>query len=84
MNPEQIKLVQSSLAKVRPIAEPAAAIFYSRLFELAPQVRPLFKGDMGEQGHKLMAMPHVREAWSTACGVPSSAMIEAHHSAERP
>lgn len=56
MNAEQIALVQSSFAKVQPISEHAAALFYSRLFELAPQVRPLFKGDMQEQGRKLMLM----------------------------
>jgi hemoglobin-like flavoprotein len=56
MTPTQIQLVQSSFAKVLPIADTAAAIFYDRLFELAPQVRALFKGDMVEQGRKLMAM----------------------------
>ena len=30
-------------------------MFYGRLFETAPEVRPLFKGDMKEQGAKLMA-----------------------------
>jgi len=56
MNAEQIALVQSSFAKVEPISEQAAAIFYDRLFELAPQVRALFTGDMKVQGRKLMAM----------------------------
>jgi hemoglobin-like flavoprotein len=56
MTPVQIQRVQASFAKVLPIAEPAAAIFYARLFELAPEVRALFKGDMVEQGRKLMAM----------------------------
>ena len=56
MTPEQIALVRSSFDKVVPISEQAAAIFYARLFELAPQVRALFKGDMTEQGRKLMAM----------------------------
>lgn len=56
MTPRQIELVQDSFAKVAPIAEQAAALFYARLFELAPSVRPLFKGDMPEQGRKLMAM----------------------------
>lgn len=56
MNEQQIALVQSSFAKVQPISEQAAALFYARLFELAPQVRALFKGDMVEQGRKLMAM----------------------------
>ncbi|MEJ8855403.1 globin family protein [Variovorax robiniae] len=56
MTPNQIQLVQSSFAKVVPISDQAAAIFYSRLFELAPDVRALFKGDMVEQGRKLMTM----------------------------
>lgn len=56
MTPHQIELVQSSFAKVVPIADQAAAIFYARLFELAPEVRALFKGDMVEQGRKLMTM----------------------------
>lgn len=56
MTPHQIELVQSSFARVAPIADQAAAIFYARLFELAPGVRALFKGDMVEQGRKLMTM----------------------------
>jgi len=56
MNADQIALVQSSFAKVAPISEQAAALFYARLFELAPEVRALFKGDMVEQGRKLMLM----------------------------
>ncbi len=54
MTPEQIHLVQSSFEKVAPIADDAAALFYGRLFEIAPEVRPLFKGDMADQGRKLM------------------------------
>ncbi len=55
MNAEKIALVQSSFAKVAPISRDAAALFYGRLFEIAPDVRPMFKGDMEEQGRKLMA-----------------------------
>jgi nitric oxide dioxygenase len=55
MTPEQMKTIQDSFAKVKPIAEQAAALFYSRLFETAPAVKPLFRGDMTEQGRKLMA-----------------------------
>jgi len=54
MTPQQIDLVQSSFAKVAPIADAAAAIFYARLFEIAPRVKPLFHSDMAEQGRKLM------------------------------
>jgi hemoglobin-like flavoprotein len=54
MTPEQVKSVQESFAKVAPIADQAAALFYNRLFEIAPEVQPLFRGDITEQGRKLM------------------------------
>jgi hemoglobin-like flavoprotein len=50
------KLVQQSFARVEPIAETAAELFYGKLFELDPKLRALFKGDMTEQGRKLMTM----------------------------
>jgi hemoglobin-like flavoprotein len=55
MTPTQIKLVQESFSKVAPISEQAAAIFYDRLFEVAPSVRALFPDEMSEQRKKLMA-----------------------------
>jgi hemoglobin-like flavoprotein len=55
MTPEQIDLVQRSFANVAPISPQTAALFYGRLFEIAPEVKPLFRGDMDEQGRKLMA-----------------------------
>jgi nitric oxide dioxygenase len=55
MTPEQIKAIQESFAKVAPISEQAAALFYGRLFEIDPAIKPLFHGDMKEQGRKLMA-----------------------------
>jgi hemoglobin-like flavoprotein len=54
MTPEQVALVQGSFAKVAPIADKAAALFYGRLFEIAPVVRPMFPADMTEQSRKLM------------------------------
>ena len=56
MTPEKIKLVTESWEKIRPISEKAAELFYGKLFELDPTLKPLFKGDMKEQGKKLMAM----------------------------
>jgi hemoglobin-like flavoprotein len=56
MTPDQVKLVQDSFAKVAPISETAAVLFYDRLFEIAPQVRAMFPADMTEQRRKLMAM----------------------------
>ncbi|XYH99115.1 globin family protein [Sorangium sp. So ce1128] len=54
VSPRTIELVQRSWAKVMPISDAAAALFYQRLFELDPSVRPLFKNDMAEQKKKLM------------------------------
>ena len=59
MSPDQIALVQTTWQKVLPIQNAAAGLFYGRLFELAPETRPLFRGDMAEQGKKLMAMINV-------------------------
>ncbi|MEW8211037.1 MAG: globin family protein [Candidatus Thiodiazotropha taylori] len=56
MTPEQITHVKSSWSKVEPIADQAAALFYGRLFEVYPEVKPYFKGDMEAQGKKLMSM----------------------------
>ena len=56
MVPEDISLVQGSFTKVQPVANTAGELFYGRLFELDPSLRPLFKGDIKEQGAKLMKM----------------------------
>ena len=132
MTPQQVALVRESFAKVVPIKEQAAALFYDRLFAIDSSTRPLFRGDMKSQGAKLMAAigavvksldrietmlddlralarrhdrygvqeahyasvgaallwtleqglgvdftPEVRDAWATAYGLLSSAMIEA-------
>jgi hemoglobin-like flavoprotein len=56
MTPRQIELVQQSWKNVVPIQDQAASMFYTKLFETDPALRPLFKGDIKEQGRKLMAM----------------------------
>jgi hemoglobin-like flavoprotein len=56
MTPDQVMLVQTSFARVAPIADQAATMFYDQLFEIAPHVKPLFKGDMAEQRRKLITM----------------------------
>jgi hemoglobin-like flavoprotein len=56
MKVDQIKLVQKSFEKVRPISEVAAELFYNHLFELTPSLKSLFKGDMKTQGRMLMQM----------------------------
>ena len=56
MTPEKIALVQKSFSQVVPIADQAAMLFYDRLFEIAPEVKPIFgDADMAEQRRKLMA-----------------------------
>ena len=56
MQSSDIDLVQASFAKVAPIADAAAEMFYADLFATAPEVRPYFgAADMSAQGSKLMA-----------------------------
>lgn len=60
MEQKTVTLVQDSFEKVKPIADTAAEIFYSKLFELDPALKPLFPNSnedaMKAQGNKLMTM----------------------------
>jgi hemoglobin-like flavoprotein len=56
MNDHQIQLVRHSFALVLPIADQAAALFYDKLFERDPSISKLFRGDMAQQGARLMHM----------------------------
>lgn len=56
MDPSTVSLVQSSWAKVVPIAETAGKLFYTNLFEADPSLQALFRGDMDQQAAKLMQM----------------------------
>lgn len=56
MTEAQIVAVQETFALVEPGADLVAGLFYDRLFELDPSLRPLFRGDITEQGRKLMKM----------------------------
>ncbi len=56
MNQTQKQLVKTSFAQIAKIADTASELFYQRLFELDPTLRPMFKGDLVEQGRKLMQM----------------------------
>jgi hemoglobin-like flavoprotein len=53
MTRDQIALVQSSFQAVQPILEPAAMMFYDRLFDLDPALRALFRGSREDQARKL-------------------------------
>lgn len=56
MNSEKITLVRNSWQQVLPIKDTAAQLFYGQLFALDPSLSGMFKGNMFEQGRKLMAM----------------------------
>jgi len=53
---QDIALVRASFAKVVPIQEKAAGLFYDRLFAIAPSLRRLFPKDLTLQKRKLMEM----------------------------
>jgi hemoglobin-like flavoprotein len=56
VTPEQRLLAQQALAAIQPVADEIGMLFYSRLFELDPALRRLFKHDLANQAHSLMAM----------------------------
>jgi hemoglobin-like flavoprotein len=51
-----VELVQRTWSQVLPISEAASSLFYDRLFEMDPSLRPLFKSDIAQQKKKLMQM----------------------------
>ena len=53
---KDISLVAKTFDQVVPIAGLAADLFYDRLFEIAPQLRPMFPTDMRDQKRKLFVM----------------------------
>jgi hemoglobin-like flavoprotein len=55
MEMDKISLVKTSFAQVKEQGDLLPALFYSRLFELEPAIRPLFIHDLAEQGRKLLA-----------------------------
>lgn len=56
MTPHQITLVQRSFVLVDDDRQAVASLFYARLFEVDPSVRPLFPADLAAQRVKLMAV----------------------------
>lgn len=56
MTPVQTGHVRRSFALIEPIATQAAALFYDNLFTADPSLRQLFKGNMSQQGERLMTM----------------------------
>jgi hemoglobin-like flavoprotein len=56
MNSRNISLIQFSFAKIEPVSDQVADLFYARVFALHPELRPLFPQDMKVQKAKLIAM----------------------------
>ena len=55
LSEHQLNLIEDSFALVDGISDQAADLFYQRLFEIEPSLRPLFPEDLSEQKKKLMA-----------------------------
>lgn len=56
MNQEQTALIEESWDYVITNTEEAGKIFYDKLFDIAPEVRPLFKEDIDSQADKLISL----------------------------
>ena len=56
MTPEQKHLVRETFPAIREVAGPLMQLFYGRLFQIAPQVRPMFRNDIGIQARKFSDM----------------------------
>ena len=56
LTPQSVLLVQQSFSKLVPIASQVGEIFYARLFETYPSVRPMFATDIKPQAKKLVQM----------------------------
>lgn len=55
MNKQTIALLKSSFAEIAKRRPDVAALFYKRLFEVAPAVKPMFKSSPKDQQRKLTA-----------------------------
>ena len=54
MTPEQAQIIKLTFAQVMRERDKVGLMFYDRLFSIAPEVKPLFRGDIAEQSRKLM------------------------------
>lgn len=54
MTPAQLRLLQRSFAKIEPLADQFGAMFYDRLFQIAPDIKPMFRTDIKAQQSKFM------------------------------
>ncbi|HSP68501.1 MAG TPA: globin domain-containing protein [Bryobacteraceae bacterium] len=52
MTPRQKRLIRETFPALHEVAEPLVQLFYGRLFQIAPEVRSMFRNDMGTQTRK--------------------------------
>ncbi|MFW5678676.1 MAG: globin domain-containing protein [Pseudomonadota bacterium] len=55
LDDRELDLLRATLRDMARAAPASASIFYDRLFEIAPETRPLFTSDMEQQGVKMMS-----------------------------
>lgn len=56
MTPEQKKIVHDSFRKTLQKREDFAEYFYACLFDIAPELKPLFRENIEEQAHRFIGM----------------------------
>lgn len=56
MTPDQVYLIRKSFAELGRHDHVAALVFYRRLFEIDPALRPLFTNNIEDQSRKLLDM----------------------------
>jgi hemoglobin-like flavoprotein len=56
MNSKQMDLVRQTCKEVAPIADSAADLFYTKLFQIDPTLRPVFVAQLDNRGRRLMQM----------------------------
>lgn len=54
ISPENVRLIQESYRLFEPASDLVASLFFQRLLEVAPEVRPMLLGDMEEQRKQLL------------------------------
>lgn len=54
LTPDQIAVIRSTFSDLAPEKVTASQVFYQKLFEIAPELRQLFRGDIESQGMRFM------------------------------
>ena len=56
MTEKQKSLIRETFPAIREVSGPLVQLFYGRLFQIAPAVRPMFRNDIGIQARKFSEM----------------------------